>query len=407
MAQAIIDSEIFREACFEGKLNEVMNHVIEKSANINDAFYEEDGGHLYKLWTPLRLAAYKGHLSIVNFLLSCPNINIDDHDLYKRRALSIACHRGFTDMFKLLLLHGAKIPTTMCCGVENQEIGCSINMLMEASWNGNTEIVGHIVDEKIFDINEQDTYGRTALHIACSKPAIPHNADPDDPDIIDLNFSYDCIILLFLNIDDVDITLQNTKGETSYQLYMNKKEYLCDEILRTFSETLDTSIKKAECVIEPSAPTLVTPVRYFLRELGVEYLYTDEIELFENDCTGKQAEDTILYKILKDFVEICDSFGFGIELKYFEHTKLLQLSCFWKENKITYTTNGKEYTIHSPKIVYEEQIYHGTSCATMYVHKFTPPPMMGWGWKMASHQSVVRNKDTFNETFVNFILKIT
>lgn len=406
MAQAIINSEVFREACFDGKLDEVMNFVIEKSADINDAFYEEDGGHLYKLWTPLRLAVYKGHINVVNFLLSCPNIKVDDYDVYKRRALSIACHRGHTEIFKLLLLHGAKIPATMCCGVENPDIGCSINMLMEASWNGDSEILGHLTDSNLFDINEQDAYGRTALHMACSKPMITANDDPNDQYVVDLNFSYDCIILLFLNMDDVDITLQNTKGETPYQLYMSRTRYICDEIVKAFSEK--TSLKKADAyIIEPSAPVYETPVKHFLKQLGVEYLYTDEIELFENECTGKQPEDTILYKILKDFVQVCDSFGFGIELRYHDNTKLLQLSCFWKENAITYNTNGREYTIYSPKIVYEEQIYHGTSCATMYVHKFTPPPMMGWGWKIFSNQAIVRNKDTFNEAFVDFILKIT
>jgi hypothetical protein len=43
----------------------------------------------------------------------------------------------------------------------------------------------------------------------------------------------------------------------------------------------------------------------------------------------------------------------------------------------------------------------------MYIHKFTPPPMMGWGWKISSHQAVIRNKDTFNEALVDFILKVT
>jgi hypothetical protein len=423
MAHKIVANELFQEACLEGKFDVIVKCIIEKELDINTIFYEENDGYSFQLWSPLRIATYKGYSNIVNFLLSCPNININAHDIYKRSSLSIACHRGNVEIFKLLLLHGATISTSMCCGIENPEIGCSISMLMEACWNGNSEIVGTLINSKLFNINEHDAYGRTALHIACQKQLLMNNSDSNDVANQELNFEYDCIILLLLCLEEIDVTLKDNKDKTAYQYYVEKEGYINDQVLETFTEELNTLIKVAEndesgkstnpfnddpfAEFNASVNVLETPVKYYFRQLGILDLYTDEIEEFENETGGKNVKDTFTYSILEEYVKICKSFGFGIEIRYFQYSKMIQLSCYWEENAVTYMTNGKEYKIYTPKIVFEENISFGTTASVMYLNKFTPPPQMGWGWKFASAQDVIRKKEEFFNTLGKYILLIT
>lgn len=258
-------------------------------------------------------------------------------------------------------------------------------------------------------------YGRTALHFACQKPILTKNDNPNDKHVIDINFEYDCIILLLLSIEDIDITLETSEKKTPYELYKQKNKYIYDEILKAFEDAsnnnINTNDKKHYPALPDSDLTVGTKnfsfIKNYLDNIGVGYLYNEEIKVFENECSGKKPEETMLYVILENFVQICNSFDFQIELNYYEDIKLLRLSCFWNENVIKYSLNEKDCIAHSPKIVYEEQVYCGTSCAIMYIYKFTPPPAFGWGWKIDSQQIIVKNKETFKEAFTNLLLKIT
>ena len=398
MNEYIAKFEIFREACYDGNLDIVMECVIEKAMSVNEYFCDVNNGQIYKIWNPLRIATNNGNYEVVNFLLSCPYIIINDSDIYQRRALSIAVSKNFTKLFKLLILHGASIPTSMCCGLENQHIGCSINILMNACWNGNSEIVGHLVDSEKFDINTTDIYGRTALHIACEKPRLQIENNMESDEISNLDLEYNCIILLLLQIDEIDIFLKNEKNKTAYETYVENKEYIADEILNEF-EMKSGIIKNTE--------TENNSIKEYLEKLGIGHLYTDEIALFEKECIGKSIEDTIIYKILHEFVKMCDMFDFGINLKYDADSKLIQLSCYNKENHIKYSTNGKTYSTYSPQIMYEEEISGGTTCAMMYVKTFISPPVLGWGWKNMSSTTPIKNIHMFRDVFSDYLLQIT
>lgn len=391
MEQLLYNSEIFKNACFDGVYEKVVECVITNSMNVSSAFYEEYDGNLYQIWNPLRLSVYKGHFDIVNFLLSCPDVKIDSYDEFKRRALSIACDQNFTDIFLLLLLHGAKIPISMCCG---QDLGIQINLLMRACLNGNADMVGHIIDSEKINVNECDEQGRTALHFACAKLLIADDADPYDKKISNLDLEYNCIILLLISID-ADINVKTKKGETAYDVYLKKNKFVNSEVVEEFEQHINhTKIEKF-------------PIKLFLEKLGIGHVYNEEISKLEYEHFGKDLSDTLMYSIIEEFVKSCKSLELEIELKYFEENKILQLSCFDKKHEIRYTANGKEYLTFSPKIIFEEQLHHGTTCATMYIYSFVTPPEMDWGWKVISPHIIVKNPYTFRETFVDFILKIT
>ncbi|CAJ0933075.1 unnamed protein product, partial [Mesorhabditis belari] len=173
------------EAASAGHLN-VVEELVKSGAlavymNTNSDFKE----------SPLTLAAYKGHVQLVEYLLSISSGSNRDEELHT--ALMEACMDGHTEVAALLLKHGAPVnllsesfesPLTLAsCGGHTTLVKMlldagahleepndeSYTPLMEASREGHTEVVKLLL-EKGANVNAQtDETGETAMTLAaCS-----------------------------------------------------------------------------------------------------------------------------------------------------------------------------------------------------------------------------------------------
>ncbi len=61
----------------------------------------------------LRYASKKGHIKILKALLGCPNIEVNDMNVFGRTALHYACRRGHIKIIKALLAHPEIDPKLM------------------------------------------------------------------------------------------------------------------------------------------------------------------------------------------------------------------------------------------------------------------------------------------------------
>ncbi len=138
-------------AAYHGK-DDVVKALIQKGANVN--IISHDG------WTPLMAAADQGHLTIVQALLSAPQIDINAKDISGSNALMVATDRGKGNVVKVLIDHGADVNVTDDQGQ---------TLLMFALKKGRKEIVQTLLSTPQIDINVQAVNGKTALYIAATR----------------------------------------------------------------------------------------------------------------------------------------------------------------------------------------------------------------------------------------------
>jgi ankyrin repeat protein len=98
-AQSNSGATPFYEAAFYGH-EKIVRHLLNMDANVEKGYYP---------WTPLSAAADKGHLEIVQMLLSSNMIRIDHEQENGTTALYRAAIRGYADIVRSLLEAGADL----------------------------------------------------------------------------------------------------------------------------------------------------------------------------------------------------------------------------------------------------------------------------------------------------------
>ena len=132
--------------------------------------------------TPLIIACKLGHEEVVQFLLGCPNldVNIAD-DVYRNTALLTACSHGYEAIVSMLLGH------------------------------------------KHIQVNRGDLGMDTPLMIACTMPHLG-------------------VVNLLLNNDELNINDQNVGGYTALMSILTEKDYADTEIVRSLLDHKDIDI---------------------------------------------------------------------------------------------------------------------------------------------------------------------
>ena len=225
-------------------------------------------------WTPLTIAAKKGHTNIVQLLLE-HGADINYGSITGATALIVASEHGYTDIAKILLERGAdaSIETTtgdtaisiavskgwkgvveilyanqyevayptlpkflgelLPLDLQNKKQSC-IHLLI-ASYNGHNDVVNSLVCDGV-DVNTRDKKKQTALHCACINghsnvitTLLQSNADPTIQDnngytplmmACATNHEESACALLVSEYYSLDtyIDIQNSYGETALHL---------------------------------------------------------------------------------------------------------------------------------------------------------------------------------------------
>ena len=153
---------------------EIVKHLIESSGcDIN--VREKGTGS-----TPLHKACYNGSLSIVEYLISKPQCDIEAIDNEGNQPLHYAACQGHKE---IVLIIGKKVSEdglSKCVESAKQlaepDIMKLLNdhyedriSLINACKSGNVDIVRHLVINKHYDVNAKGNYGYTPLHWACER----------------------------------------------------------------------------------------------------------------------------------------------------------------------------------------------------------------------------------------------
>lgn len=143
--------DIFEAACIGN--NETVNQLLDKNPEFINSF-SSDG------FTPLGLASFFGHLSVVKFLLDKgANPNIASNNQFKVTPIHSACAISHFDIAELLIEHGADANAKQMQGV---------TPLHSAAHNGQTKLSKLLIDNGA-DINAKMDTGQTPLFMANEK----------------------------------------------------------------------------------------------------------------------------------------------------------------------------------------------------------------------------------------------
>ena len=189
--------------------------------------------------TPLYIASKGGYLEIVKALLAAPNIDVNNQDNYKQTPLHIASRNGHTEIVRALL----QAPN-IDVNIQDED---GYTPLHRASGNGHTaprlrrarapdpsgahytEIVRALLQAPNIDVNNQDNYEQTPLHIASRNgyleivrallqaPNIDvnnQNADGSTPLHIASTNGYTEIVRALLQAPNIDVNIQDLGGDT-------------------------------------------------------------------------------------------------------------------------------------------------------------------------------------------------
>ncbi|XP_048242390.1 serine/threonine-protein phosphatase 6 regulatory ankyrin repeat subunit C-like isoform X2 [Haliotis rufescens] len=105
----------------------------------------------------LHMACARCHISIIRYLLSYEDININERTVYEQSPVMVAAEAGHSDVYHLLVSEGADLSLTA-----NRGRDC----LMLACKGGNISIVEHLLSLKTFNINRRDWLGSTPVMMA-------------------------------------------------------------------------------------------------------------------------------------------------------------------------------------------------------------------------------------------------
>jgi ankyrin repeat protein len=109
---------------------------------------------------PLYAASFNGHLSVVEFLVKSPKVDINAKDHEDRTALWVALLEGHADVVKLLVEHGADL-------MAHNKLNAS--PLVIASLYNHLSLAEFLVELPMIDVNAKDPEDTTALWTAASR----------------------------------------------------------------------------------------------------------------------------------------------------------------------------------------------------------------------------------------------
>lgn len=145
--------------------------------------------------TALMLASQKGHVDIINMLITHAFnniiIEIDKQNCKGETALVLAAINNHADIVKLLLDAGADVNI-----VDTQD---ERTPLMQASGRGHVRAAQELLDAPSIEVNTQDSQGNTALILACKNNRTE-------------------IVKLLLDRSDINTRLINHDGQTAYDV---------------------------------------------------------------------------------------------------------------------------------------------------------------------------------------------
>ncbi|XP_048242395.1 uncharacterized protein LOC124127493 isoform X3 [Haliotis rufescens] len=105
----------------------------------------------------LHKACARCHISIVRYLLSYEDININERTIYQQTPVMVAAEAGHSDVYHLLVSEGADLSLT-----DTMHRDC----LMLACEGGDMSIVNHLLSLNTFNINRKDLYMCTPVMVA-------------------------------------------------------------------------------------------------------------------------------------------------------------------------------------------------------------------------------------------------
>ena len=153
---------------------EIVKHLIEfTGCDIN--LREKGTGS-----TPLHKACYNGSLSIVEYLISKPQCDIEGKDNEGNQPLHYAACQGHKEIVSIVGKKVSQDGLSKCMKSAKQlaepDIMKLLNdhyedriSLIDACISGNVDIVRHLVTDKHCDVNAKGRNGYTPLHYACEK----------------------------------------------------------------------------------------------------------------------------------------------------------------------------------------------------------------------------------------------
>ncbi|XP_048242398.1 ankyrin-3-like isoform X2 [Haliotis rufescens] len=105
----------------------------------------------------LHMACARGHISIVRYLLSYEDININERTIHEETPVMMAAEAGHSDVYDHLVSEGADLSFT-----DDSDRDC----LMLACKGGNMSIVKQLLSLNTFNINRKDRLNRTPVMLA-------------------------------------------------------------------------------------------------------------------------------------------------------------------------------------------------------------------------------------------------
>ena len=151
---------------------EIVKHLI--ASTDCDINVSEEG----TWYTPLHKACYNGSLSIVEYLISKPQCNIEAIDNKLNKPLHYAACQGHKEIVSILGKKVSRDSLSECMESAKQQAEPDImellngyfeDRLINACISGNVDIVHHLVIDKHCDVNAKGSHGYTPLHYACEK----------------------------------------------------------------------------------------------------------------------------------------------------------------------------------------------------------------------------------------------
>ena len=154
---------------------QIVKHLIESSGCDIINVREKGTGS-----TPLHKACYNGSLSIVEYLISKPQCDIEANDYKRNQPLHYAACQGHKEIVSILGKKVSQDGLSKCMKSAKQLVEPDIMKLLNdhyedrislinACESGNVDIVHHLVIDKHCDVNAKGRYGYTPLHYACEK----------------------------------------------------------------------------------------------------------------------------------------------------------------------------------------------------------------------------------------------
>jgi len=187
----------FVKAADRGDLQAVQNYLKQGfSVNTKDASYT----------TPLMSACEKGHLPIVNHLLSIPGVDVNEMNSDGKTALMYAAQNGYTPAVKVLLNH-----KTIDVNAKDKRQGTA---LISAALNGHAEVVKLLLQRPELNVNHTPSYGHNAMTASAAG------------DIGDTKIN---VLHALLADPRVDVNLKNGSGVTTLLLLAEK--YASKEVM--------------------------------------------------------------------------------------------------------------------------------------------------------------------------------